>query len=509
MTNQGSCEPSGAFPTLDSLLFPSAQTSISQTLASLRRSALSVSNRLQSIETDAAFVREVGEHYGLPLVANERCGSWYIDPETKGGSAYFKSTDGHTGQWDFSFRRLNLQLLPLARENGGCVIVDSTRRGKLMPDALSKTIPIWSAVLNRALFPTETAYHPVHLPPNYLGASEEAQIESRIDSFVASLKVCTTETASAKSKPAYHPLPSPSSPGRSIGGGIGHQTTHAQTNLKQNLKLDLDHLREQLGKPIRIAWANRTYFHPTDLYKGEGYNLLVLCSASRRVQGAEMSEGGYIQGAGDDAEGWAHGLTPPVFWEHRALLKDTREEDLPALIGDLVSLAPGGLGQGSAARIAPTRNLFIGVAGQAGGYDLVIDCNANGPGEGEGVGEVEGGAKPVCKRLNLGCASAKLGSRDLRKSLDRVREFVAREFKEDSSRSLLVTCENGRDLSAGALLAIICLFYNDQGEFDISQGERSVGKQYIRQRLAWIVSSKHDVNPSRSTLQSVNAFLMS
>ena len=33
------------------------------------------------------------------------------------------------------------------------------------------------------------------------------------------------------------------------------------------------------------------------------------------------------------------------------------------------------------------------------------------------------------------------------------------------------------------------------GEFDISQGERSVGKQYIRQRLAWIVSSKHDVNP--------------
>lgn len=112
-----------AMPTLDALHFPSAQTSISQTLSSLRRSALSISNRLQSIETDAAFVREVGEHYGLPLVANERCGSWYIDPQTKGGSAYFKSTDGHTGQWDFSFRRLNLQLLPLARENGGLVHV--------------------------------------------------------------------------------------------------------------------------------------------------------------------------------------------------------------------------------------------------------------------------------------------------------------------------------------------------------------------------------------------------
>jgi tRNA A64-2'-O-ribosylphosphate transferase len=34
--------------------------------------------RLQSIETDAAFAQEVADHYGLPLVANERCGSWYI-----------------------------------------------------------------------------------------------------------------------------------------------------------------------------------------------------------------------------------------------------------------------------------------------------------------------------------------------------------------------------------------------------------------------------------------------
>lgn len=58
-----------------------------------------------------------------------------------------------------------------------------------MPDALSKTVPIWSAVLNRALFPSATAYHPVRLPPDYLGASEEAQIENRIEGFVHSLKV--------------------------------------------------------------------------------------------------------------------------------------------------------------------------------------------------------------------------------------------------------------------------------------------------------------------------------
>jgi tRNA A64-2'-O-ribosylphosphate transferase len=110
----------GAFPvSLSSLHFPSAALSVSQTLSSLRRSALSITNRLRSIEVDAQFVQEVADHYHLPLIANERCGSWYISPERKAGSAYFKSTDGHTGQWDFSFRRLNLQVLPIARDHGG------------------------------------------------------------------------------------------------------------------------------------------------------------------------------------------------------------------------------------------------------------------------------------------------------------------------------------------------------------------------------------------------------
>ena len=67
-----------------------------------------------------------------------------------------------------------------------------------MPDALSKTIPIWCAVFNRALFPSETAYHSVELPPNYLGASEESQIEQRIDGFVHSLKVCTKRAPTAE-----------------------------------------------------------------------------------------------------------------------------------------------------------------------------------------------------------------------------------------------------------------------------------------------------------------------
>ncbi|KAJ9196050.1 hypothetical protein DTO166G4_248 [Paecilomyces variotii] len=441
---------------LSSLHFPSAEQSLSQTLASLRRSALSVSNRLRSIEADARFVHEVVDHYDLPLIANERCGSWYIPPDSKAGSAYFKSTDGHTGQWDFSFRRLNLQILPVARDHGGCIIVDSTRRGKLMPDALSKTVPIWCAVMNRALFPSQTAYHAVQFPPDYLGPSEESQIERRIDGFVQALKA---------------------------------------------LKLDIEALRESLGRPIKIAWANRSYLYPADLHKGDGYNLFVLCSASKRVHGAEMSEGGYIQGAGDDSESWAHGLTPPVFWENKSALLATDEEELPDRIQELMAKQRSQKTDHQAIRVAPTQNLYISrtssLSTDSDGYDLVIDCNAS-PQASEGN----------AKRLNLGCGSAKLGSRDLRKSLDQVKTFVNTTLLSNPAQSLLVTCETGKDLSAGALLAILCLFYNDDGQFVGLQSQQYMDKQFIRQRLAWIVTSKHDVNPSRSTLQSVNAFLM-
>lgn len=131
-------------PALSDLVFPSAseQPNLSHLLTDLKRANLSVSNRLRSIHQDAQFVREVASAFGggrtsangptakstqdesagseegrregrpkRPLVANERCGSWYVPPDDKGASAYFKSTDGHDNAWKFSTRRLNLHLL--------------------------------------------------------------------------------------------------------------------------------------------------------------------------------------------------------------------------------------------------------------------------------------------------------------------------------------------------------------------------------------------------------------
>lgn len=106
-------------PSLSDLVLPH-QPTLNTLLTTLKKQSLSPHNRLRSIFSDAAFVSSAAASLGgRPLVANERCGSWYVEPREKRGSAYFKSTDGHVGEWGFSCRRLNLHLLDIIEENDG------------------------------------------------------------------------------------------------------------------------------------------------------------------------------------------------------------------------------------------------------------------------------------------------------------------------------------------------------------------------------------------------------
>jgi tRNA A64-2'-O-ribosylphosphate transferase len=105
------------------IIFPELATNFSSTLASLKRNTLSISNRLSSISEDAKFVCRVADAFGLPLIANERCGSWYVPPDRKIASAYFKSTDGHNGEWSMSLRRLNTQVIEVINKKNGLVHV--------------------------------------------------------------------------------------------------------------------------------------------------------------------------------------------------------------------------------------------------------------------------------------------------------------------------------------------------------------------------------------------------
>ena len=113
---------------------------------------------LRSLDHDANFVAAVHLALGAPpTLANLRCGVWHVPPSIASfGHCYFKSTDGHAGQWDFSRTRLNLQVaLAAGGDARGVVLVDSTRSGKRFPDALSKTVPIWCCVLIAMYFAYE------------------------------------------------------------------------------------------------------------------------------------------------------------------------------------------------------------------------------------------------------------------------------------------------------------------------------------------------------------------
>ena len=82
------------------------------------------------------------------------------------------------------------------------ILVDSTRSGKRIPDALSKTVPIWCAVLNRALlirYPDLEKHAwdiKLYTPPAVVSMQEHDQIEQRLDGWAEALAVnlsCTLQ----------------------------------------------------------------------------------------------------------------------------------------------------------------------------------------------------------------------------------------------------------------------------------------------------------------------------
>ncbi|KAG7127769.1 hypothetical protein HYQ45_012411 [Verticillium longisporum] len=480
---------------LSEIVFPSAseQPNFSHLLTELKRGDLSISNRLRSIVHDADFVREVAAAFGSveenpteatgtvtpsrPLVANERCGSWYIPPSTKSASAYFKSTDGHDNAWKFSTRRLNLHLLEIIGRCDGCIIVDSTRRGKRIPDALSKTIPIWCAVLNRALFPSlpEEA-HALHTPPNVVSPSEHAQIAALLPYFLAAFLA---------------------------------------------LDLDLAPLRAQLTKPLRPLWitpdtplllpqTTTTAAGPRGTVFEDAHPV-ICCTASRRVAGGELREGGYVyvQGAGDDTENWACGLTAELFWAHVDQLLGTPEGELPALVRGLVDACEPSRGAG-AKKVAPS----------------VAVCALAGVEDGEGrrctvkltpaVTEKETWIVKAPTEMEVGVGKHKVGSRNLRAALPDICGFVTRfhesQKKEDGSlaegTTVLVACETGKDLSVAVALAICLWCFDQQDNYRAPDTKTIFNKDMVRNRLGSIMTAYPEANPGRASLQSVNSFLM-
>lgn len=280
----------------------------------------------------------------LRFLANERCGSWYLparsyfrrrqkllgddaaadsDAGCRDGDAatceqppapstcYFKSSDGHYGQWSFSHTRLNLGLVkpllcprkpndaglitPAPQMGSITVIVDATQHGKAYPDALSKTIPIWACVMNRAY------HHDLrceggsdedvrHMLPTWLHPSEAHSILQQLLAFTSSFKnVCPTPS-SPDAVALAHPFTI-----MWLHGEDSDDTWESAASVMA--KLAVDH-----------------------------HVLVLVCAsgdASWRPQGDHVHSGAgsrqgwsYVRGAADDHQSWGMGLTCDLFWDN-------------------------------------------------------------------------------------------------------------------------------------------------------------------------------------------------
>ena len=335
-----------------------------------------------------------------------------------------------------------------------------------MPDALSKTVPTWCAVLNRILFPDIPTSHALFHSPNAVSDSEASQISALLPEFVASFR---------------------------------------------SLAIDPAPLRQRLKKPLRPLWIT----HDDELDAAgltgevaERFHPVVCCTSSRRVVGTEISEGGYIQGAGDDTENWALGLTATVFWRHREELLGAAEGELPGLIAEFIMKDEIEAGEGEGSDVKQVAmGIFVGALAAAqsalGDGSCVVSLLPK-------VTEQNSWVKSPT-HLEAGLGKSKAASRVLRDSLPHICEFVSRFLNKPgtgSDKKVVILCESGKDLSVGVALAVYCWCFDASGKVRPDGDRESFNKTAIRVKLGQIMTAMPNANPSRATLQSVNSYLM-
>jgi tRNA A64-2'-O-ribosylphosphate transferase len=328
-----------------------------------------------------------------------------------------------------------------------------------MPDALSRTVPIWIAVLNRLLFPEILDAAELRTPEDVVSRSEHARIEDRLSEFVS-------DAAS--------------------------------------LQLDKRSLRATLkGKPLEPVWVTPDSILSESISLRSDRNVVVLCTASGRTN-SDRALSNYVQGAADDSESWALGLDAATFCNHNEELLATAEDDLPAFIQSLLGESDSQAEPRKPVLIQPTINIWISNNTSAeshhADFDFVVSCSEK---------PIEALVQKMKSRcIHLSCTTGKVGSRQLRTELQKLRPLL--DDLSSSSR-ILVTCHSGRDLAVGVALAILCLQCSGDGMLRSTDSQiRATGlnKATIKHRLSWIMVSMPDAVPSRATLQSVNAFLL-
>ncbi|CCF56694.1 hypothetical protein KAFR_0B03980 [Kazachstania africana CBS 2517] len=481
--------------------------SLSHIKKDIKNEYRSLKNRLQSIILDNSFLEnEVVPCFpNYPIIPNERCGLWYCDPKHFEQTSYFKSTDGHINQWDFSTRRLNFHLLPILAKSNGIIIVDSTRRGKKIPDALSKTIPIWCAVLN-CLILEHASNEPIDyekvlfVPPATVSNSEYHRILEKIEELVWKLKALEV----LKPKELYN---------MTNGKLIRPFWVYPGSSLLHTI------VDPFTGEPTGERWS---------VPENENIIPIILCTVSYQAQdGVDKRRGFiYVQGAADDHELWSCGLEPKTFWENIDYLNDIGKTDavLKEFV-DTLTLEENHEKKASSSIIdifeslnRVTPEISLGkiidncvidskLGGELSGkFSLVIILS-----ETIEITKLEEATTKIIKLFKLQSGSKK-SSKSLRLQLPEIFDTINPYFQDASNlakKPILICCNSGNDMSVAVILTILSKKYSEGWQLETSD-DLLISKTVIRKHLAKLISSLQgrNVNPSRATLNSINSYLM-
>ncbi|XP_057545708.1 uncharacterized protein C3F10.06c isoform X2 [Amaranthus tricolor] len=508
------------------------QSSIYKAARSIKKRDNTLYNALLSIYHDSIFVGEIAQLWPqLPLLANLRCGFWY-SPKFR-DTCYFKSTDGHTNNWSFNTSRLNLHVALIAGEKGGCFIVDSTRKGKRFPDSMSKTIPIWTCVLNRAIQRYRNMMHDN-------GGVQHMNGKTSHENDEKSKEVIKDWDCSL-----HLPLWVPETEKASIENLLDSFTT-----LLEESGADIASLAASLRKPLRPLWISQKsviWLNEVPDHDSWDFTPIILVSASSsngflpQRTSSEFSWN-YIPGAGDDEESWARGLTPILFWNHVYDLIDGGPDLCNQKVSEIVEKdrvyrAQRGLDASQVivkSRKSSERNGYPESSFHTE-FEILKLCNSPST-KGDSaicwldstniaVGTTQLAAtKPdVDCILNCGnelltvdhsyhylylpIVSPKKDRFSLLNNLPLAMKFARSNLIQ--GKSLLVCCHDGEDISVCVSLAILISLFSEEGSFDDGKSfrETQITKLEIKRRLVFISKFWTNSRPSRGCLKQVFSFL--
>ena len=444
----------------------------------MKNSQRSLRDCLLSIKYDCEWVEQFKSQFSpeeqrrLPVVPNRRSGVWYVSNAHDSTTVYFKSTDGHYGQWDFNVRRMNLHLLDLIAsracgEGGGCILVDVTKKGKRFPDSFSKTVPIWCAVLNLIL--SADRFEEGVCLPLHIAGNESKQIQERLPFLV----------------------------------------DKARSVMNDQMIL---RLRSLIKKPLRPLWfcpgssmisrdmaeflsGNQVPFHP------------IICLSASSVDDGETSlrqvmvdarllQFHHVQGAADDAESWAGNCSTSVVLDNlSALLECSDDAEISAMLKRL-SNETVDQSCSSLSEIGDT-GLFISnwqsSIDHYHEFQLVINCTEERP-----------DCLPSGEYLHLCIPEGKKGQHKLLQSF----QLVCTEYKRVAETlgthpKTLVHCRQGKDRSVGVALVLLLTFHSTRSDTS------HLDKDDIRKALVHLQQYRPFADPSRATLKQVIGFFTS